>query len=893
MTDGRARAAGRRLRAMMRRAPAAAVAAATLACGDARVAGGQTGGAGGEDARARAAARAGRYGEAIPLLTTLAGREGAPVATRRLLLRTLGEVGQYERAEEAGRRFASGAGGAELANALGEVLYRRGAIAAAESAFTRAVAERASDTLVARLNLAVLRYERGEKEAAMRLFRQVADAYDAGGRLSAGDLVAAGTAYRYLGRDDPRLFRSALRALDAAARADSGDAEPQVRIGELFLEKYNSPDAAKSFAAALRINPSHARAILGAARRKQFDNEPGAGELARRALKTNPNLVEARVFVATQHLDAEDYRRAAAELDSALAVDPASLGALSTLAAVHHLQGNRSATDSVVRRVLARDPSHAELYATMAELSARHRLYQDAVEFAARAVKLDPRSWRAHALLGVNQMRVGSMTDGRRSLETAFAGDPYDVWVKNTLDLLDATAAYKETRSGRFLFVADSAESELLPLYLAPLLEEAYDGMVARYGYRPAVPVRLELYRSHADFSVRTVGLAGLGALGVSFGNVLAMDSPAARAAGDFNWGSTAWHELAHTFTLGMTDHKVPRWLSEGISVLEERRARPGWGDDVSPSFLAAYKQGRLHPVSRLNAGFMRPSYPQQVSFSYYQASLVCEMIEQEWGARALPDMLRGYRDGLSTEQVVSRVLKVGMTELDRRFDAYLRQRFSSPLAVVRTEPPGLDATPGAQDFAAQSARGRALVEGGKHAEAVPYLERAVALFPEYAGDDSPRWYLASAYEQAGKLREAAAELSALTEVNETHYEANLKLAELLERLNDLKGAAAALDRAMYIYPFDAAAHARLAALAARTGDRAKAVRERRAVVALAPVDAADALYQLALAYYEAGDTPAARRELLRALERAPNFEQAQELLLKLREDARSTGGTP
>ena len=67
-------------------------------------------------------------------------------------------------------------------------------------------------------------------------------------------------------------------------------------------------------------------------------------------------------------------------------------------------------------------------------------------------------------------------------------------------------------------------------------------------------PIRIEIYRSHEDFSVRTVGLSGLGALGVSFGRVVAMDSPAARRVGEFNWGSTLWHELGHVFTLGATE---------------------------------------------------------------------------------------------------------------------------------------------------------------------------------------------------------------------------------------------------------------------------------------------------------------------------------------------------
>jgi Tfp pilus assembly protein PilF len=54
------------------------------------------------------------------------------------------------------------------------------------------------------------------------------------------------------------------------------------------------------------------------------------------------------------------------------------------------------------------------------------------------------------------------------------------------------------------------------------------------------------------------------------------------------------------------------------------------------------------------------------------------------------------------------------------------------------------------------------------------------------------------------------------------------------------------------------------------------------AVLALNPVDEAEARYQLALAWFQAGDMAAARREVLRALEIAPAFEKAQELLLRI-----------
>jgi tetratricopeptide (TPR) repeat protein len=143
---------------------------------------------------------------------------------------------------------------------------------------------------------------------------------------------------------------------------------------------------------------------------------------------------------------------------------------------------------------------------------------------------------------------------------------------------------------------------------------------------------------------------------------------------------------------------------------------------------------------------------------------------------------------------------------------------------------------------------------------------------------------LAEIHLRAGNNRAAAAALTRLTAVNENAYAENLRLAELLEPLGDTRGAAAALERAIYMYPFEISLHTKLAELYGTLGDRAKVVRERAAVVALKPVDEAEARYQLALAMSQAGDRAGARREVLRALEVAPSFERAQELLLQLRE---------
>lgn len=851
---------------------------------------------------ADAALREGRYDQAIEVYRTLTRRgEAFPLAARGLA-RALSTVGRYDEAEAALRTaLATAPDSVQLANALGEVLYARGEVEQAERLFRAAAEGRASDSLLARLNLGVLLYETGRRAEALDLFDTFIDVYNSGARLDARELMAVGIAVRYLGVRDPQLYKDALRALDEAVAADSGNLDARIRIGELFLEKYNSGDAKATFREVLQINPSHPRALLGLAQAAEFDGEPTAKELAEQALAVNPNLVAAHVLIGRLELEAENYEAALRAAERALETNPRSSGALAVLAAVRYLADDRAAFEDVVRRALAYNPRDTELYDALAEIAVRNRRYAEAVEFARRAVALDSMSWRSYGILGINQLRVGEIEAGRENLERAFRGDPYDVWIKNTLDLLDTFGRYREVPSERFRFILYGEEADVLAAYLAPLAEEAYDQLAERYGYRPATPIRVEVFPSHADFSVRTVGLAGLGALGVSFGNVLAMDSPSARDRGTFNWGSTFWHELAHTFHLGMTDHRVPRWFTEGLAVLEERRAREGWGRDASPAFLAAYKQERLLPVSRLNDGFVRPEYPEQIGFSYYQASLVCELIERDHGPDALLRMLDGFRRGLGTPEVFRQVLGTDIEAFDRRFEAYMQERFGGPLAAIRprtardTTQAGPDevvrlASGEPDDFVAQLRAGRALFNAGRRDEAVPYLERAKELFPEYAGRGSPYDLLARIWREKGDLRRAAAELERMTALNENAYEENVALSEILEELGDIAGAAAALERAVYIYPFEIELHERLAALYARTGEWEKAVREREVVLALDPVDRAEAFYQLALAHFEAGDAASARRAVLRALEIAPNFERAQELLLRLRS---ARGSTP
>jgi tetratricopeptide (TPR) repeat protein len=843
-------------------------------------------------AEARAALRAGEYEDAIELFEDVLDENPGATQARVSLIEALIAVGSYEEAIAAGRAAPNAD---QVANATGEALVHLGRLDEAETAFEAAIAVGGPWALTAQANLAELYFDRGRIDEAMARFDRFIDIYNtADGGLTSRELVAVGRAVRYLGRDDSNLFQDALKAFDEAATKDPTWMEPVVRVGDLFLEKYDSPSAKTEFEKVLAENPRHPGALLGMAKALEFDGTSDARRVLDRLLEVNERHVEAHAIIARQFLTNEGIEEAREETDAALAVNPQSLPALTAVAGAHLLASDVQAFRRTRQQVLAINPRYASLDVELAELSVQTRRYQQAVDRAQAAVELDPASWEGWGLLGMNQLRVGEIEVGRANLTRAFEGDPYNPWFKNNLDLLDTFERFESRETEHFDLFLQNTEADLLENYLAPIAEEAYDSLSRRYGGEPELPVRAELFPNHADFSVRTLGETGLGALGVSFGRVLVMDSPSARQLGEYNWASVFWHELSHTFHLALSDNRVPRWFSEGLAVHEQRKARQGWGHQPGIPFLQALRDGDLKRVSELNDGFMRPDYPQQVIFSYYEASLVFQVIEEQYGFQAIRDMLDGYREGRTTEELFGTVLETSLEDFDDEFDDYMRARFRSPLAglAVIGEPPGDGADIAAiQNFArahpgdliTRLRLGIMLFRDQRYDEAEEQFQAALGIFPEYGGADSPYWFLALIHRERGELEQAASALARLTALSESNYTALTTHAEVLEELGRLPESAEALDKAVLVWPYEMELHVRLAELHASVGDFEGAVRERGAVVALGPVDEAEALYLLAVSQRDAGDLRGARRSVMGALGIAPNYEVALEFLLELR----------
>ena len=848
--------------------------------------------------------QAGEYDEAIDRLEGELGRPVSPAAAYGLaeLLRTVGRLVESEDVLVEG--LADNPGHPHLLLARGRLLLETGRLGEARAVLEEAeAAGSGGDALLARLHRGELLLRTGEQAAAHEIFQSFIDVYNRSATLDARELVAVAHAVRHLEATDSALLQDALRAFDEALARDPDQLEAHLGIGSLFVRTYQTVDARAAYQEVLARRSRDPRALVGMAEALQVEGASGAADLVDQALEVNPNLVPARVLRARIRFAGENVEGAREDLEAALEVDPTSSEASAVLAAMHFTAGQESEFEAVTESVLARNPRDAAYFVTLAELVSTRRYYAEAAAFAGRGVAVDSLAWTAYGTQGLNQLRIGEMVEGRENLEIAFGGDPYNLWFKNTLDLLDAMAGFETLESARIQVFVDPDDGGALAIYLLEASERAYDALSARYGFRPTTPIRVEAFRRSADFSVRTVGLTGLGALGVAFGRVVAMESPAARGPEGYHWASTLWHEMAHVVHLGMTDHHVPRWLSEGLAVHEERLAGPGWGARPGLPFFAAYLQGRLRSPSRLSQSFVRPQFPGEIGFAYTQGSLVSEWIESRWGFSGIRGMLTGYGEGLSDEDVVAREFDLGLEDFDEAFDEWLRQRypgaFAAAAAVVelgdieadmRQDPAWLEerVSERPEDVESRLALASIRIEEARVDEAEALLLEARARFPENPDRRGPNRLLGELLEARGETAAAIEALEAHLSIVADDYPAHLRLADLREEAGDPEGAARALEGALQVYPFEIPLHERLAELYRALGEAEPEVRERRVTLALAPVNRTGALYELADALYRAGAVGEARARILEALELAPRFPEAQDLLLRIMS---ATGG--
>jgi tetratricopeptide (TPR) repeat protein len=318
-----------------------------------------------------------------------------------------------------------------------------------------------------------------------------------------------------------------------------------------------------------------------------------------------------------------------------------------------------------------------------------------------------------------------------------------------------------------------------------------------------------------------------------------------------------------------MTNHRVPRWFTEGLAVYEETAAAPDWGDRLDPGAINAVKGKKLLPIADLDRGFMHPTYGEQVTVSYFQGGKICSYIAEKWNYDKLIAMLHDFGNKMTTPEVIEKELQMKPEEFDKQFLAWL-------------EPQTKKTVDNYDEWRKRVRTLSGLVKEKKWDEAIKEGEAIRDMYTEYVEMGSVYQFLSQAWLAKGDKGKATAELERYSKIGGRDPESLKQLAELLAEQGRKKEAAAVLERLNLIYLADDQAHSRLGALSLTLGNPKIAVREYQAVLDLKPVDPAAAHLGLANAYKAENRLNEARDEVISALEAAPGFKPAQKLLLEL-----------
>ncbi len=619
----------------------------------------------------------------------------------------------------------------------------------------------------------------------------------------------------------------------------------KVRWGMLLHERFNDNDANGLFREALENNPSSAEAYLGLATVSADGFEGQAAEYLAKAIALDPKLAEAHELMADIALSNDDTDVAAAEADKAIALENDALDAMAIHGAIE-LIANRS-PEAWFAKIHAINPHYGEASARVGRQLGLHYRYEDAVTYY-RSQEDEP----------------------FRELELCYDNGYRDKATVNSLRLLDSYKNFETFRDSTTILKLHKTEAALLRPYLQAELLTILATYEKKYRMKLPGPVQVEVYPDHEDFAVRTTGMPGLGAFGVTFGQVVAMDSPSAYKPGGLNWGSTLWHEMSHVFILTATNHRVPRWFTEGLAVHEEGERSPEWRDRLTPEILVAIRDKKFLPVATLDRGFVYPQYPSQVIVSYFQAGSICDFVTEKWGEDKLLDMVRSFAKLQTTSQVIQQDLGVAPEAFDKEFFGWIGKKYGAEAA----------------HFDAWLEELKALVVAAQQKQYDTVLRQGpgvLGLYPEYVADANVYLLMAAAAKARNDDNAEAAILTEYEHKGGQLPDALKRLATLEENARKPAEAAATLERVNYIYPVkDEDLHRRLGDLLYAQKRYDPAIREYAACVASNPVDKAGAEFNLAQAYFAAGQKDKAEETLLAALEIAPGYRPAQKLLLEL-----------
>jgi Tfp pilus assembly protein PilF len=629
------------------------------------------------------------------------------------------------------------------------------------------------------------------------------------------DLVALAQAYVAFDgiKEAEAALIEAQKAIDAARkgggeRSALNDWRPTAALAELYSSSMHlDADAVKECENALLVRRDLAEvfALKGRAELSWQKHEAAEASL-RRALAVNAHERTAHAELLRQQMGAQFSEAASAELDQALTRFPTHASYLGLdLARAFFTQGER-AFQKRLAEVHEALPNNDEPLLSLVDLLSDQRRWQDALVLAEQGARRFPNAPRMHDAVARLSLYLGEDARARAALKAASEAERYSHVKRNNMaEFLRVVGKfYDDAPTEHLLLRLARRERAVLEPVIGPVAERSFAQLAEKYAFTPLgiggrEKVRIEVLLSSADLSARTFALPRHGFLGFCFGPLVTMLSPGAEGSENFSWARTLHHELAHSFALGLSKGRVPKWLTEGLSTYEESAANAAWDRHLDSDLQDALHSDELIPVESLDAAFGTP----RAVFAYYQSGLLVGAMVKKAGMAPMLALLRALGEDAPFSSALKAHFHMDLQELNTLLKDAAKEHCASIQRIPRLVGKALavataaDAKPDALTLVSLLATYQ---DVGKVAEAAATLKRVQSAL----GENEPR-VLFLAARQAAKNRDESEALENLemalkagledAEAHELYARLSLKKGEVSKAEQAFRNASAAFPR--------------------------------------------------------------------------------------------------
>ncbi|MDH4410203.1 MAG: peptidase MA family metallohydrolase [Verrucomicrobiales bacterium] len=721
------------------------------------------------------------------------------------------------------------------------------------------------------------------------------------------DLVHLGEAALILGADPSKVieqyFGPAKRVQPKGKEVPPGLLEAHLASARLAEAKEDLKKAAENYGDALKLAPTNPEALFGMAKALfPSDREAGTTYLEKTRAEA-PLHFGALLLQAESAINFEQYEAATELLNLVESVNPRHPEAHSYRAILAELERNDHTAFEQARGIaLSVWRDNPEIDYLIGRVLSRKYRYEEGAQAQKRALAFDPGFLPAKLQLALDYLRLGRVDAAWPLAKEVAAADPYNVLAFNLEVLEKEIASFTSVKTPDFIIRLPPEEAEIYGERVVEILTEAKKVLGEKYGLIIDHPTLVEFYPDQQDFAIRSFGsLGGDGLLGVCFGSVVTMNSPGSITAAKSNWEATLWHEYCHVITLTATKNKMPRWLSEGISVYEEKQRQANWGQEMNPDYRKMIlEENALTPVGDMSQAFFQAKDSMAVMFAYYQSMLVVEHLVETYGLEKLRAILADLGEGALVNDAIARHT-VPMEEFETSFAL-----FATKLAeaygpgVDWTKPKPEEMNPRAllsiasylkdhpNHFEARRLLTEQLLEAKNWDAAIESADAFITLLPEYTGQGNGYTFKALALRSKEDAVGEATVLELLAAKSAEAFQAYQRLIEVNFEKGNWDGVITNAARGLAINPFTERIHYCSGCAHEAKAQPALAVRAFENALRLNPANPSEVRFRLAR-NLKGDDPAAAKRHLLDALADSPRYREAHGMLIEIVEGRPTT----